>query len=755
MVDKKHKLPILALRDQSLVIFPNNLGVIDVGRQISIDAISIAKSNNTNIILATQKDESISDPEAKDFYGTCVLAEIRNVITDEGKQRIIVFGYKRCILKTVGKVEKDGLIYLVGEVMPYNDLPFNFTKEEEDKVRELFYIVKKDFPHIECPRQEPANEEDVSLFIDSVVNKLDFSGKTKFNFLGMNDISKKLNGLLMGLEKLRRQEKTETGRTRGAPSDEDEISKFKRLIHETDLPEEARKIAIQEIKKVQNMSPSSSEYPLTINYIEAILDLPWNKKTEDVINIDNAMSVLDGDHYGLNKAKERIVEYLAVRKLTANNNGAILCFVGPPGTGKTSISESIAKCMNRKFVRLSLGGVHDEAEIRGHRKTYVGAMFGKIMQQIRRCGSSNPVFVLDEIDKVNRDFKGDPSSALLEVLDPAQNFAFVDNYLNVPFDLSNVLFIATANDLRPIQPALRDRMEIIEIPGYSPYDKVKIAQQYLIPKQKEKNGLKDFDISFSPQAISKIIEEYTGEAGVRDLERECGSVLRKIAAIVASGKSAPSTIRQGSIPKFLGIPKSFSEKANDRPEVGVCTGLAWSQHGGSLLFVESVFSDGKGDVKLTGNLGKVLQESAQIAFAWIKSNADKFGIDKSLFTTKDIHIHFPAGSTPKDGPSAGLAISMAMFSLFTGRPIRNDIAMTGEITLRGNVLPIGGLVEKSLAAHRGGIKEILYPEKNKHSIEEIPNDVKNEVILTPVSNFMEAIERAIIVVHKDADAVAN
>jgi ATP-dependent Lon protease len=519
-----------------------------------------------------------------------------------------------------------------------------------------------------------------------------------------------------------------------------ELKKLAAKLKSCGMPEENMQIAEQELRRLSMTPPNGAEFQVMFNYLETLASLPWNKSTEDSLDVEKAREILDRDHFGIKKAKERILEFLAVKKLMPENKGSILCFVGSPGTGKTSVMRCIAEAMGREFIRTSLGGVHDEAEIRGHRRTYVGAMPGRIIQLIKKVGVNNPVFGLDELDKLGRDFRGDPGAALLEVLDPEQNNSFNDNYLGMPFDLSNVFFIATINTKNNIHPALLDRMEIIEFPGYSPHDKLQIAKRHLIPKQKEKMGLKDYDITFSKNAINRVIEEYTSEAGVRSLERECGSIFRKLAVKVASEKKPPSIVKSDMVPRYLGPSKIFAQQAVEEPSVGVATGLAWSANGGSLLFVESSLVRGKGKVVLTGNLGKVLKESASAAYTWIKANADEFGIEQEKFDDYNVHIHFPAGATPKDGPSAGIAIASSILSTLTGRPIRNDIGMTGEISLRGRVLPIGGLMEKTLAAHRADLTEVVFPVKNECDVEEIPNDVKNEIKLTPVSDLKEALK---------------
>jgi ATP-dependent Lon protease len=487
------------------------------------------------------------------------------------------------------------------------------------------------------------------------------------------------------------------------------------------------------------MPPNNSEAQVIMNYIDTLVSLPWSKSSEDIIDIAYAQKCLDEDHYGLEKVKERIIEFLAVRKLVPDQKGSILCLSGPPGTGKTSICKSIARSMNKEYLRISLGGLHDEAEIRGHRRTYIGAMPGRIIQNLKKVGVNNPLFVLDEIDKLCKDYRGDPASAMLEVLDPEQNSTFQDNYINTPFDLSKVFFITTANDISSIPPALRDRLEIIEIPGYSPFDKLRIAQNYLIPKQKKEKGLENNNVGISEKAIMKIIDEYTCEAGVRSLERNCGTVMRKIAVMVASEKKTPKTVTVNMIRDFLGNPKVHADKALDTPQIGVSTGMAWSQYGGSILFVETMLTPGTGLIKVTGNLGKVLEESAGAAFTWIKANAADLGLDISKIKEKDIHVHLPAGATPKDGPSAGIAITSSLLSALINKPVNNSFAMTGEISLRGRVLPIGGLKEKVLAAHRAGIKSIIFPKDNAYDLEDIPQDVLQDLNMIPVSDLKEAL----------------
>jgi len=506
-----------------------------------------------------------------------------------------------------------------------------------------------------------------------------------------------------------------------------EIQELREKIEKAGMPEEAKSVALRELDRLSKMPPAAAEYTVSRTYLDWLVELPWSVYTEDNLDIERARKVLDEDHYDLEKVKKRIVEYLAVRKLKPDAKGPILCFVGPPGTGKTSLGQSIARALGRKFVRLSLGGVRDEAEIRGHRRTYVGALPGRIIQGIRKAGSSNPIFMLDEVDKLGSDFRGDPSSALLEVLDPEQNHSFSDHYLEVPYDLSRVMFITTANVLEAIPAPLRDRMEVLELPGYTLEEKVMIAKQYIIPRQLEAHGLTRDAISFEKRAIEKIIKEYTREAGVRNLEREIAAICRAVASEYAAGRARKVTVKPSSLTAYLGQPKFYSEVAERTAQAGVATGLAWTPVGGDILFVEATKMPGKKSLTLTGQLGDVMKESAQAALSFIRANAQKFGVDPDFFEKYDIHVHVPAGAIPKDGPSAGVTILAALLSLLTDRPVRPDVAMTGEITLRGMVLPVGGIKEKVLAAHRAGIQTVILPEKNRRDLEEVPENVRKEM----------------------------
>jgi ATP-dependent Lon protease len=522
-----------------------------------------------------------------------------------------------------------------------------------------------------------------------------------------------------------------------------EIKELKDRIAKAKMPPEALKAAEKELDRLSKIPPASAEYTVARTYLDWLVELPWSDSTKDNLEISNAQKILEEDHYNLEKVKKRILEYLAVRKLKADMKGPILCFVGPPGVGKTSLGKSIARAMDRKFVRISLGGVRDEAEIRGHRRTYVGALPGRIIQGIKRAGSNNPVFMLDEVDKIGMDFRGDPSSALLEVLDPEQNFSFSDHYIDVGFNLSKVMFITTANVLETIHQTLRDRMEVLELPGYSEYEKLMIAKEFLIPKQLDEHGLTGDHIEFQEDALTSIITSYTREAGVRNLEREIASVCRGVAKEVAEGKKEKMIINSESLHKFLGPVKFFPEVAERTAEAGVATGLAWTPTGGDIIFVEATKMKGEKGLTLTGQLGDVMKESAQAALSFVRSKAKALGIKEDFYDKADLHIHVPAGGIPKDGPSAGLTIFLALTSLFTKRPVKSDVAMTGEITLRGLVLPVGGIKEKVLAAKRAGIHTIILPKKNEKDLEEIPERIKKEMEFKFIHKMDEAINLAL------------
>ncbi len=523
-----------------------------------------------------------------------------------------------------------------------------------------------------------------------------------------------------------------------------EINKLEDKIKEANMPKEVEEVALKELERLRDINPASAEYPVSRTYVDYLINIPWNKKTVDNLDVGQAAKILDEDHYGLEKVKERILEFLAVHKLKEKLKGPILCFCGPPGTGKTSLGKSIARALGRKFIRISLGGIRDEAEIRGHRRTYVGAMPGRIMQEICRAGFGNPVFMLDEIDKIGVDFRGDPASALLEVLDPEQNFGFVDHYLDIPFDLSHVLFITTANILDPVHTALRDRMEVIYLPGYSEEEKLKIAHKFLIPKQIRENGLEGHAATFHDPALHKIIREYTREAGLRNLEREIASICRKIAKEIVSGGQVTSEVGTKDVEKFLGPRKYFSQVADEEDRIGVVTGLAWTETGGDIIFVEATRMKGEKELTLTGQLGDVMQESAIASLSYVRSNAKRLGIDENFYDTSEIHIHVPSGAIPKDGPSAGITMCMSLVSLLTGIPARREVALTGEITLTGNVLPIGGVKEKVLAAIRAGVKTIVLPLKNKDDYEDIDKELREKIQCVYIQKVDDAVPAVLV-----------
>jgi ATP-dependent Lon protease len=526
--------------------------------------------------------------------------------------------------------------------------------------------------------------------------------------------------------------------------DQGDLDGLEERIAKANLPSEADNVAKKQLKRLRSMQVGSAEYTVVRTYLDWILDLPWSHATEDNMDIAEVRRVLDEDHYGLDKVKKRIVEYLAVRKLKKDKKGPILCLIGPPGVGKTSLGRSIARSLGRKFVRVSLGGVHDEAAIRGHRRTYVGALPGQIIQGMKKANTINPVFMMDEVDKIGHDFRGDPSAALLEVLDPEQNNTFADHYLEIPYDLSNVMFVATANVADPIPPPLRDRMEILEIPGYTRREKLAIARQHLIPKQLEEHGIKAEQLTITDEAVEEIIEHYTREAGVRSLERTVASVIRGVAVKVAEGDTSPRVIKsEEDLHQFLGAIKYTSEVAERTEETGVATGLAWTSVGGEILFIEVTRMFGTGKLQLTGQLGDVMKESAHAALSYVRTNAEKFGLAKDFLEKSDIHVHIPAGAMPKDGPSAGITMFTAIISLLTGIRVRHDVAMTGEISLRGRVLPIGGLKEKTLAAHRAGIKRVLVPERNKADLDEVPKEVRDELEFVFVKTLDEVLQAAL------------
>jgi len=766
------KIPVLAVRD--IVIFPHMVVPLFIKREKSQKAINKSLSTHRKILLLTQRDPEVEDPGPDDLYRVGTVAIISKMITlPDGSQRVLFQGLARAKVK---EVKTDGE-YIEAEIEVVKEEIGDYPEVEIEALkRSLKDSLQKT---VELGKPLPpdfllfiANIEDPSKLTDIIVANLGIKTEEAQQILEIFDPIERMKKVLelLGreiqlleiqkkimdetkerMEKMQkefflRQQLQSIQKELGIGSElSEEIKEYReKLAKIKNMPKEAREEVEKQISRLEKIPSESAEAGVIRTYIDWMLSLPWDKSTKDNLDIKRAKKILDEDHYNLEKVKERILEYLSVRKLAKKIKGPILCFVGPPGVGKTSLGKSIARALGRKFVRISLGGVRDEAEIRGHRRTYVGALPGRIIQGIKQAGSNNPVFMLDEVDKIGADFRGDPSSALLEVLDPEQNYSFVDHYLGVPFDLSRVMFIATANVTHTIHPAFLDRMEIIYLPGYTEEEKVHIAKKFLIPKQMKENGIKPEMIQISDDAIRRIISEYTREAGVRNLERQIASIMRKVAKQWAEGKKKRVRITAKNIQKFLGPPIIFKDEPLPTPKVGIATGVAWTPTGGTLLFVESTKMPGKGDIKLTGSLGEILKESAITALSLIKSRSEKLGIDPEIFSKIDIHIHIPQGAIPKDGPSAGVAIVTSLVSLLTEKPVRNDVAMTGEITLSGNVLPIGGLKEKILAAKRSKILTFILPKKNMQEVEDLPKYVKEKMNLIPVDTIEEVLKIAIL-----------
>jgi ATP-dependent Lon protease len=764
-------LPVLVLRD--IVVFPYMIVPLYVGRSKSKKAIDHALNSDRMILLLTQKDASIEDPDAEDLYrvGTVALV-VRMLKLPDGRMRVLVQGISRVKIKSINDNGK----IITSDIKPIEDKE---PKRLNMKDKALIRNIRQKFEQTGKLGKQIPNEifiiteniEEPGKLSDIIASNLDLKIedsqkileeenslkkiKKVYDFLTyelemlnvQNQINLKAQGEMDKNQReyfLRQQLKAiqkELGET-----DEitEEINNYMKKLKEIQMPDEPRKEVERNIDRLKKMHPESAESTVTRNHLDWIFELPWSVSTKDNLNLKRAKNTLNQDHYGLAKVKERILEYLSVRKLTSKAHGPILCFVGPPGVGKTSLGKSIARALNKKFVRISLGGVRDEAEIRGHRRTYVGALPGKIIQEIKRAGSNNPVFMIDEVDKIGADFRGDPSSALLEVLDPEQNSSFTDHYLGVPFDLSKVLFITTANLLEPIQPAFKDRMETIYLHGYSEEEKVEIAKRHLIPRQIEQNGLNRKLIEFTPGAIKLLISLYTREAGVRNLEREIGGICRKVAHKIALGEKKCYKITARNLEKYAGLAKIFRDQLLEENTVGVATGMSWTPYGGDILFIEVKLIPGKGKLILTGSLGNVMKESATAALSFIKANAEKLSVDPSQFDKNDIHIHIPEGAIPKDGPSAGITLATALCSAFTQKPINRMLSMTGEITLRGKVLPVGGIKEKVLAAKRSGIKNIILPEKNKKDLQELQKKYLDGIKFIFINDIKEAVNFALV-----------
>ncbi len=765
IAESENVFPMVAMK--GLVIFPNVATSFNVGRAKSLKALSVAKESAKNIFLVAQRDRLIDDPTPSQIYSVGVVCKIKRLFHFEGNVSVHIEGlYRAKITEYVTtdeyfsvKVEQSEPIFDSTEselTACINLLKEKFRElapsgdDNKDKTERILAISDPDaFVNIASFKSEIMDDEKQSILQTRSV--LDRAEQLLTALVAQEEIAemgKKISERVRkNVEKgqkeyyLREQLRAihqELG------DDENEKEELKKAILAKQLPAEVEEKALKELSRMSKMNPSSPDYTVLRGYLDWILDLPFSEKTVDCESIKQAKAVLDADHFGLEKVKDRIIEYLAVMKLTGKIGGSIICLVGPPGVGKTSVASSIARAMGRKFVRMSLGGVKDEAEIRGHRKTYIGAMPGRIIYGLKNAGSSNPLFLLDEIDKISSDMRGDPASALLEVLDPEQNPTFRDRYLEVPYDLSDVLFVTTANTLDTIPAPLLDRMEVIELSGYTREEKYEIAKRYLVPKKLKENGIEEKRVKFNESAVYEIIDGYTREAGVRNLEREIGGVCRKIAYDIAeNGGKKKYTLNASDIEKYLGVKKYSQDDEIFESEVGSATGLAWTAVGGTTLTIEVSLVPGKGDILLTGKLGDVMKESARAAISFIHSNALKYGIDESLFSTRDIHVHVPEGATPKDGPSAGITMATALCSAFTGKEVNKKIAMTGEITLRGRVLPIGGLKEKALAAYRVGIRKVIIPKANQKDLEEIPAEIRSQIEFIPVSEVSKVFEEVI------------
>jgi len=761
-------ISIIPLKDD--VVFPHLIRPLSLSGEETVKALNEAISRNELIGIVALKYD-VESPKHTDFYDVGTAAKVIQVFESTSDNiKFLLEGVIRIKVTEYLQTEP----YYKARVEELRE----FTEKSEtidvlvQSVKTLFKLsamLGKTLPKDIIPMIDNVNNP--SMLADLVAIYLELSIDEKQKLLEMIDPQKRLRIVFHYLNKevqirevrgkideevtkemtkaqreyfLREQLKAIQKELGKDDPHMEEINKLEKRIKEAKMPKEVEEVASKELERLRDINPASAEYPVSRTYLDYLINIPWNKKTVDNLDIHQAEKILDEDHYGLEKVKERILEFLSVHKLKEKLKGPILCFCGPPGTGKTSLGKSIARSLGRKFIRISLGGIRDEAEIRGHRRTYVGALPGRVMQEICRAGYSNPVFMLDEIDKIGADFRGDPASALLEVLDPEQNFSFVDHYLDVSFDLSNVLFITTANILDTVHISLKDRMEVIYLPGYSEDEKLKIAQQFLIPKQIRENGLEEHPVMFQDQSIYKIILEYTREAGLRNLEREIASICRKIAKEIVAGEQITSEVRPEIVEKFLGPRKFFYQVTDEEDRIGVVTGLAWTETGGDIIFVEASRMKGEKELTLTGQLGDVMQESAIAALSYIRSNAKRLGIDENFYDTSEIHIHVPSGAIPKDGPSAGITMCMALISLLTGRYARREVALTGEVTLTGNVLPIGGVKEKVLAAIRAGVKTLVLPLKNKDDFEEIDAEIRNKIQCVYIQKIDDAVNTVLI-----------
>ena len=769
METKPMTLPMVPLR--GMVVFPKVVTQLDIGRTASVQAVKAAMDGDQYLAVATQKDENIETPTLSELGQVGTIVKINQMLRlPGGVVRILVEGVTRIQLDAITSTDP----YYVAEVTPLNAVQDEPMEEEayrrilQSKFAQWVEVVK---PTNDEGIDQVMNSEDASELADQIAFILPINTKVRQSILDELSVSRRLN-MVVGVlntelqindiensinnqvrQQMEKAQKEYFLREKiriihdelGDKMDPDqEANELREQLEALGLPEEIHTRIDKEITRYSRMPQMMPESNILRNYIDWLLQLPWTTLSDDRLELKEASDVLDGDHYGLEKIKKRILEFLAVRKLSGKQSGSILCLVGPPGVGKTSLASSIAKAMNRKFIRASLGGVRDEAEIRGHRRTYVGALPGRMIQGLKNAGTRNPVFLLDEIDKLASDYKGDPSSALLEVLDPEQNSTFSDHYIEIPFDFSDVFWITTANVASHIPGPLLDRMEIIELSSYTEEEKLEIAKRYLVPKQIEKNGLGDYDVVLSDEVLQRVISEYTKEAGVRTLEKTIAKICRKLAyAVVTEGETVP-TVTIDNVEDYLGTPRFVEEEREESAQVGLVYGLAWTSVGGVVLPCEATTMKGTGKLNLTGSLGKVMQESGQAAMSYIRHNQEVLKLPENFHKELDIHVHLPEGATPKDGPSAGITMTLAMVSALTGKQVRSDIAMTGEITLRGRVLPIGGLKEKLLAALRYGVKEVLIPEGNTKDIQELPDIVKEGLLITPVKTMEEVLEKALV-----------
>jgi len=761
------KLPMMPIRD--VVIFPFMMTPFVVGRESSVRALEEALAADKKIFLATQHDASIDEPKSNEIYQVGTIVNIvQSLKLPDGNIKVLVEGIERGRL--LHATDSDGYMQASVRVARY---PVEMNAQIEAGMQRVTTLFEQYVKLCQALNYETmisaVRMEDPAKLTDIIAANLQLSIEEKQELLEIFDPSERLSRIAdvldVEIEKLnvdrtiqsrvKRQmekaqkeyylnEKIKAIQKELGRGEKSEFDELKKKVEAAGMPKEVKDKALQELKKLEAMPPMSAESTVSRNYLDWLLAVPWKKRSKEIRNISRAEKVLNEDHYGLEKIKERILEFLAVRQLVKNPKGSILCFVGPPGVGKTSLGMSIAKATGRKFVRMSLGGVRDEAEIRGHRRTYIGALPGQIIQMMKKAGTKNPVFMLDEVDKMSMDFRGDPSAALLEVLDPEQNFMFVDHYLDVEYDLSQVFFVATANVMHTIPPALQDRMEVLRLHGYTEQEKVEIAKLFLVKKQMLQAGLSEKNVTFSDDAITTLIRAYTREAGVRNLEREIGNVCRKVARkVVKEGENYTVAVTGANVTDFLGVIKFRDTLAHEKSEVGLVTGLAWTEVGGSILSTEATVVDGKGKLTLTGKLGDVMQESAQAALSYIRSRAHRLGLTRDFYRTLDLHVHVPEGAIPKDGPSAGITIATAIASALSKIPVRRDLAMTGEITLRGKVLPIGGLKEKLLAAHRAGLFEVILPRDNEKDLAEVPENLRSAMKMHFVDTMDQVLQIAL------------